>query len=338
MKRNILRTFLPLIVVILMLLLLSTGNREESGLFRRTRLLMGTVVEISVPGEGDRARMEAAVDEAFGEMARLENLLGRRQKGSDVWKLNHNPGVDIPVSAETLDAVSEGLRISDISRGAFDITLGRLMELWNFEDGREAPPSPEAVEKALKSSGSGNVKIDVSGGTIRLLSGIHLDLGGIAKGYIIDRAAELLVGRGVKNFIVNAGGDMVITGRKGKKPWRIGLQHPRREGEVVAHVDIDEDVAIVTSGDYERYFIHDGRRYHHILNPSTGYPAEGLMSVTITAGDAKTADAICTAVFVLGVEEGMELIDSLDGIEGMIVDRDGEKYLSAGLKGKVVPR
>ena len=298
---------------------------------------MGTVVEITVLNEESRKVAEGAVQAAFDEIKRLENLLGRHQEGSDIWNINGQPDVDVPVSAETIEVIEKGLQFSKLSEGAFDITLGRLSELWNFEGERKVPPTEGEIEEALSGVGAESVQIDKPAKTIRAVNGVRLDLGGIAKGQIIDVAGGIMQEMGVKNFILNAGGDMIIRGRKGNKPWRIGLQHPRKKGEVFAHLDVDKErAAIVTSGDYERYFEHKGKRYHHILDPATGYPAWRLMNSTIVADDAATADAVCTAVFVMGHEAGMRLIDSLEGVEGVLVDHDRNVYISKGLKGKVV--
>jgi len=353
MKSRLVKTFLPLIVIILIFIFLSAKNNPRGELFKRTRFLLGTVVEITVYDLDDRSKAEAALDAAFAEIKRLEDLLGRRREGSDVWKINNYRGTEetshkseepeasdasfegIKVSSETIEIIEEGVRFSRLSGGAFDITLGRLMELWNFEGETDKPPAGSKIKEALKSSGAGGIRIDPFNRLVASMKNAHLDLGGIAKGYIIDKAGEIIVGRGLKNFIINAGGDMLIHGKKGGRPWRIGLQHPRRQGEILARIEQQGKGAIVTSGDYERYFIYEGKRFHHILDPATGYPATDLMSVTVTAGDAKTADALSTAVFVLGAKRGMELIESMDGVEGMLVDGAEKVYISGGLKGRV---
>jgi len=300
---------------------------------------MGTLVEITLFKEDRDIDSEKIVNEVFMEIKRLEGLLGRHQEGSDVWRVNRGGEAPLAVSPETLEVVEEGLRFNALTDGAFDIRLGRLIELWDFEGEGKEPPDESEIKKILPGIAAGSVEADRVKNTLVKKGDIHLDLGGIAKGYIIDRAGRLMMERGIKNFIINAGGDMVIKGRKGDAPWRIGLQHPRKSGEVFAHIDVEEEnVAIVTSGDYERFFMHDGKRYHHILDPRTGYPARGLISATIVAGDAETADALCTAVFVLGRERGMKLIESMSGVEGLVVDDNMDVAISKGLKGRVVLR
>ena len=338
MKKNLIKTVLPLAALVFILLFLSIKGDEDSNAVKRTRMLMGTIVEITVFHEGNRDSDEV-INETFSEIKRLEELLGRFHEGSDIWKINKQPGKDVTVSEETLDVVEAGLYFHNISQGSFDITLGKLMDLWRFkaEEKEKSPPPDVDIKAAIKISGPQNLNIDRPGKTISAIAGVHLDLGGIAKGFIIDRAGELLAQRGIKNFIINAGGDMIIKGKKKDKAWRIGLQHPRKAGEVLARLDLKGDLtSIVTSGDYEQVFFHKGKRYHHILDPATGYPAKGLMSVTIKASDAKSADALSTAVFVLGKDKGLRLIESLNGVEGILVDEDSKVTISSGLKDQVI--
>lgn len=310
---------------------------------------MGTVVEITVINNKDNPEedatlapvedIDAAVEAAFAKIKKLEELFGRRQKGSDIWKINRSPGLSVSVSPETYKLVEDGLNFSKISDGAFDITLGRIIELWDFESEKPSVPNAVAIEHALKGIGSKSVLLDKEALAITPLNAVKLDLGAIAKGYIIDEAGKILIANHIDNFIINAGGDMVIRGKRGSKPWKVGLQHPRDTGKVLAHIEIeDAETAIVTSGDYERYFIEGGERYHHILDPGTGYPAKGLISVTIKAPGAKVADALSTAVFVMGAEKGLALIEELEGVEAVLVDKDKNIIISKGLKDKVVIR
>ena len=304
MKKKITKSLLPIATLIFLILLLSRNNGIEDKVVRRTRVIMDTVIEITLFNEGDAEKSNSAVSKAFNEIKRLESLLGRHQKGSDIWKVNQNPGEAIKVSTETVEVLSGAKGFSMLSNGSFDITIGKLSELWNFEGDRKQPPASEEINKVLKSVGFSSVKLDSSSSTVKTLNNVHVDLGAIAKGYIIDKAGQVLIENGVGDFIINAGGDMVIRGKKGGKKWRIGIQHPRKKGEVIAQIDIEEyETAIVTSGDYERNFTFEGKTYHHILDPKTGYPASGLMSATIKSADAATADAISTAVFVMGPEE-----------------------------------
>jgi thiamine biosynthesis lipoprotein len=196
-------------------------------------------------------------------------------------------------------------------------------------------PSKVEVEQTIRSVGYGGIYVDEEASTVELKrKGMRIDLGGIAKGYAVDRAYELLRSMGYRNMIVNAGGDMRVGGRKQKGPWVIGIQDPRDRSRILATLDAG-DVSIATSGDYERYFEVDGIRYHHLLNPFAGFPARQCRSVTILAKDALSADALATAVFVMGPQEGERFIEAMEGVEGLIVSADGEIIVSEGLKGKL---
>ncbi len=347
MKKSLIKSILPLATLLLIIIFLSTNNRIEDKTYKRTRLMMGTVVEITVLNKeakerseaGAQADIDAAVEAAFAEIKELEELFGRQQKGSDIWKINRSPGLSVYVSPETYKLIEDGLYFSDISKGAFDITLGRVIELWDFEAAKPSVPDSVDIERALKGVGSKSVLLDKAALTITPLNAVKLDLGAIAKGYIIDEAGKVLIANNIDNFIINAGGDMVIRGKRGDKPWKVGLQHPRDTNKVLAHIEIEGDrTAIVTSGDYERAFVQNGERYHHILDPETGYPAKGLISVTIKALDAKVADALSTSVFVMGAKKGLALIESLNDVEAVLVDSDENIIISKGLKDKVVIR
>ena len=216
-------------------------------------------------------------------------------------------------------------------RGAFDPSLGPVSRLWNLSAGEpRLPPAPE-IAQAMTKVGLDRIEIDSATGTVRLSEpGMALDLGGIAKGYALDRARLVIENFGVKAALVNAGGDILAVGEKAPgKPWRVGVQDPRSGNAMVAVASV-KDKIIVTSGDYERFFVKNGKRYHHILDPRTGYPATGLRSVTIVATDGLTADALATAVLVLGPDEGLKLVESIQGIEALLIDSAGRVRLSSG--------
>jgi thiamine biosynthesis lipoprotein len=231
---------------------------------------------------------------------------------------------------ELLALIKESLRVADRSGGAFDPTIGPLSRLWNFSGGEPRLPEESEIAQALPKVGWQKVKIDETAGTIELPErGMALDLGGIAKGYALHRAAAVIRRLGVRNALVNAGGDILVVGEKAPgRPWRIGIQDPRDPRGIAAVVDL-RDRVILTSGDYERCFIKDGKRYHHILNPRTGYPAEGTQSVTIIAPEGVTADGTSTAVFVLGPEEGLKYIESVPEVQGMLIDSSGRVRMSS---------
>jgi thiamine biosynthesis lipoprotein len=296
---------------------------------------MGTLVEISVIGR-DEDKAAAAIGDAFAEMERIEKLMSRRIPESEISRINGWAGVKPKrVSTEVLEVIQRAREISKASGGYFDISVGALLDLWGFEGSGSRVPSKVEVEQALRSVGYGGIYVDEEASTVELKrKGMRIDLGGIAKGYAVDRAYELLRSMGYRNMIVNAGGDMRVGGRKQKGPWVIGIQDPRDRSRILATLDAG-DVSIATSGDYERYFEVDGIRYHHLLNPFAGFPARQCRSVTILAKDALSADALATAVFVMGPQEGERFIEAMEGVEGLIVSADGEIIVSEGLKGKL---
>lgn len=196
------------------------------------------------------------------------------------------------------------------------------------------PPDIEEVKENLNLVNFRDLKIQYGGNVSLGKKGMSIDLGGIAKGYAVDRAFELLKGLGYRNLVVNAGGDLRVGGSKMEGPWSIGIQHPRDPEKIMARISLS-DTAIATSGDYEKFFIHQGKRYHHILNPKNGFPAEGCQSVTVLHKEGITADALATAIFVLGLEKGYALCQKLEGVECLIVDKEGKVTLSPGLKGRI---
>jgi thiamine biosynthesis lipoprotein len=323
-----------LLVAVVLLALALAGWRlygSARSPLQRQRLLLGTLVEITVYDARPR-RHAAAVAAAFGEMVRLEQLMDGQRPGSDVQRLGGHSGT-FAVAPDTAEVIRAGLGVSDASQGAFDMTLGRLKALWGIDSGHPQVPAPAAIRAAL--AGSGPHMLGLEQGRVVKRSDALIDLGGIAKGYILDRAVAVLRRAGVHCAAINAGGDMRLIGRPGR-PWRIGIRHPRRPEALTATLQLAEPVAVVTSGDYERFFERDGVRYHHLFDPASGRPARRCQSVTVVARQAMLADALATAVFVLGPERGLALLRDFPGSEGLIVAADGQVTVSPGLAGKVL--
>ncbi len=300
-------------------------------LYKETRFLMGTFVEVSVKGTKDKAKQ--AVQAVFDEMRRVEDLTSFH-KPSDLTKINTAAGTGIVrVPRELTALVNESLKFARESDGAFDPTLGPLAKIWNFSGGEPRLPEDSEIKRALKKKGWKLVKTDTTAATVALPEReMSLDLGGIAKGYSLDRAGSVLKKLKIHAALVNAGGDILALGEKSPgKPWRIGVQAPRNPGGLVAVASL-KDRVIVTSGDYERFFLRAGKRYHHILNPATGYPATELRSVTIIARDGLRADAMATAVFGLGVKGGLQYVENTPDVEGFLIDAKGKMFLSSGAK------
>ena len=300
-----------------------------------SELLMDTGVELQVfSGAREGERVKEAL---FDEMKRLEQLLSYRDSESEVAAINRAAGKKpVAVSPETAAVIREALAYAEISGGAFDPTIAPLLEAWGFQEGDYRVPGPEELQEA---AGMVDYRLVEAGEkAVRLARpGMALDLGGIAKGYIVDRGLDLLERRGVSHALINAGGDVGILGPKADgSPWRVGVKHPRN-GTLLAVIPWDKRGAIVTSGDYERFFEKDGSRYHHILDPQTGEPAPALTSVTVVAPTAVQADALSTAVFVLGPERGLALVEELPGVEALLVDPQFALLVSSGLRGLVEP-
>ena len=299
---------------------------------------MGTLVEIGLTGEDEETLREAAKN-GFLEIERLEEMMSHHSRDGELSQINRYSGIKgVNVSPELLEVIEASMRFSEFSHGSFDITMGALRRIWDFDGithGTMPIPSPRMVRKLLPLIDYRQISVDGRESTVRLNKpGMMINLGGIAKGYIVKRAVEAIKKRGIKRGIVRAGGDMVVFQGPKDPPFRVGIQHPRKRGKLLGTIQVSNS-AIATSGDYERSFIKDGIRYHHIIDPTTGFPAYRCQAVTIVAKDAMTADALSTAVFVTGIDAGMSLIERLPDVEGVIVDAEGMVSVSSGLKGKI---
>lgn len=314
----------PLIVGLLVFLAALAWWRLQpaGGELRQTRLLMGTTVEILVDGD-ETARLESAIAAAFAEMERLDRLLSRYRDDSDVARLSQNL-TGATVAAETAEVIALGLDVARRSEGAFDLGLGRLNDLWGLD--RESPVVPATIDIAAALIGIGPAALSLEGlQVIKHSPHLHIDLGGIAKGYIVDRAIAVLKAQGINSAAVNAGGDMFLLGERPQRPWRIGIQHPRQPGGVLEAVQVS-DRAVVTSGDYERFFEQDGVRYHHLFDPQSGFPARACQSVTVIADSVALADALATAIFVLGPQRGLALLAEYPQAAGLIIAADDGRH------------
>jgi thiamine biosynthesis lipoprotein len=301
---------------------------------------MDTVVRIAVyDPKMSRSGAEVAIDQAFKRMAEVEAKVSSHITGNKISALNAQAGDDfLSVSDETRLLLKTSRKIGDETGGAFDVAIGLIKNLWSFDSETPSVPDSASIRKRLPLIDYRQIEIrDHHARLMRL--GMAIDLGGIAKGLIIDRAVESLQSSGVRAGLVDAGGDIRIFGQHPTNThWRIGVKHPRPNKKSLYAVIETDATSIATSGDYERFFIINDRRYHHILDPKTGYPATGCVSVTVVAESAMIADAYATAVFVLGPDAGMKLIERLPEIEGMILfEKDGhlERRTSRGLISKV---
>ncbi len=296
---------------------------------KRTRIAMGTLIEIQVR-QSQTGSAEAAIQAAFTEVARVEALLSAQRPDSPLWRANHAPTSTIVVEPEIYRLLQRSDEWWQRSDGAFDASLGALVTVWGFGGGSPALPLEHDRLDALEHSGWGQLQL-LDQNRLKRPHRVELDLGGIGKGYAVQQAADALRRHGVQQALINAGGDIAAVGGG----WRVGIQHPRRQGELIGTLAL-EDIAVATSGDYEQYFEQGGRRYHHILDPRSGMPAQGAQSVTVIAADCTDADALSTAVFVLGAADGLALVESLPGVESLIVDKSGKILMSSGFRGYLV--
>jgi len=329
--RNILYGILGVAIVLGAWALQDYVNMESG---RRDALMMDTFVQLIADGR----RSETVLDEVLVEMERLEALLSAHIAGSDVYRINNAGTERVYVSQETIDVLLVAKEAYEKTGGAFDVTTGEVLRVWGFGTETRQVPSAEELERAMSGVGFDKVLFDPVAKWVRLTHPhTRLDFGGVAKGYIVDRGVELFAARGVKHAVVDAGGDVrVLGGRPHTQRWRparkakVGVQHPANREKLVAVVSV-MDAAVLTSGDYERYFVADGIRYTHIIDPRTGLPVRGLASVTVVAEKASVADAIATAVMVLGKDQGLSLIEAWPGVEGLIITAGGEKLMSSGM-------
>lgn len=329
-------TYILVVSIVVLILAASILRKNQSAEIKYTRLLMGTIVEITLHGN-DEQLLKLASDAGFAEIKRLEALMSHYKDDSDVARINKDAGKEpVKVSQETIDVIETAKKASEMSSGAFDITMGALGKVWHFtkdDKGEPVPPAKYEIETLLPLIDYQQIIIDENSNTVKLgRNGMRINLGGIAKGYIVSKAVEKIKSKGIKKGIIHAGGDMFVFNESDDKPFKIGIRHPREKDKIIGTIEISNG-AVATSGDYERFFIKDGTRYHHIMNPKTGFPASKVQAVTIVAKDGTMADAISTAVFVMGLEDGMKLIEKLPGLAGLIVDADGNIHLSSGLKG-----
>jgi len=290
---------------------------------------MGTRVAVEL-WTTDAALAQRAMGEVMAEMRRTDELMSTYKPESQLSRVNdHAYERPVQVDADIIEVVERGLAMSRLSGGAFDITYASVGYLYDYRSHQR--PSDQQIAAALPGVDYRQVVVDREGRTIRFLrKGVRIDLGGIAKGYAVDRSIEQLRKLGIEHAMVNAGGDTRLLGDRRGKPWVVGIRDPRNDGSVVTRMPLENE-AISTSGDYERYFEEDGVRYHHILVPGTGQSARGVRSATVIGADATLTDALSTTVFVLGVERGMRLVAGLPGVEAVVVDDQGRIYYSDGL-------
>lgn len=297
-----------------------------------SELLLGTICRLTIYDNPS----QTAFDQAFETIAHIEQLMSAHLNDSEIALINAKAGIEsVPVSSQTFFVIKTALEAATVSSGAFDPTIGPLVAAWGIGSDNPRKPSQEEINRLLPLEGYQKVSLDEKTQSVFLQEqGMMLDLGGIAKGYAADEVAKVLRANGVEKAIINLGGNVLVIGsRLDNTPWRIGIQNPEAErGGYIGIVDLI-DKTLVTSGPYERFFVFEDEMYHHIIDTKNGYPVKnGLSSVSIITTKSIEADALSTAAYSLGLEKGMALIESLEGVEAVFVDSQKQIYLSEGLK------
>lgn len=320
-----------IILTILVTLILS-GCRKTAEPVSQVGFYLDTVVRITLYDTEGGETCAQNIQECFALIDDYEHLFSATIEGSDVWNINHSGGIPVTVSDETISLLQTALYYSALSDGAVDLTVLPLTELWDFgSEGAAHVPDDASIKEALSHIDYHAVLIE--GNTVTLSDPLAaIDLGFIAKGYIADRLREHLLSQGVESACISLGGNLVtINDKPDGTPYRIGIQKPfADEGETITAISVT-DASVVSSGIYERYFYADDMLYHHLLDTRTGYPADNnIAGVTILSPSSVEADALSTTCYFLGIDAGMELIESLDGVEAIFITKDGSLYRSEG--------
>jgi thiamine biosynthesis lipoprotein len=313
----------------LIIALLVSGCTTPAKSYQQTAFSMDTVIDITAYGPN----AEQAVTSAIQEMTRLDSLLSNYHDDSEISAINRNAGGPaVPISLETEQVLKQALRYATVTKGAFDPTIGPIVELWGIGKKDDFVPSDEQIAAALKNVDYRRLELDETQHTARLRDkGMSIDVGGVAKGYILDRMEAVLKSQGIQSALINGGGDIRGIGQKPDgTPWRIGLQHPRQTDGIAAKIPLTNWDDIETSGDYQRFFDRDGVRYHHIFDPKTGKPTHTLSSASTVLREDK-ADIPSNVLMVLGKDQSLKLLQQFPGIEAIFIDYNGTVSYTPGL-------
>ncbi len=319
-----------LIILTWLLMTASFSTPSSADWFSRQAAIMGTRISVEVWHQ-NKDEAEQAIDDVLAEFHRLDQALSPYIESSELYRVNRDAAAHpVAISEEFFDLLKTSLEYSRLTGGAFDITFASIGYQYDYR--KQIVPSEQAIAEALPLINYQLIELDAQTLTVAFgQPGVHIDLGGIAKGYAVDRGIAILHQRGIENALVSAGGDSRLLGDHRDRPWSIGIQAPRNKKSMAAVLPLS-NTAISTSGDYERYFERDGVRYHHIINPKTGQSAGELRSVTILGPNATRTDALSTSVFVLGLKQGLALIDQLDDVDAVIITNQGKMYVSSGME------
>ena len=321
------KTLTALSAFIILISALITGCGSAGDHSSKSGLYFDTVVSVEIFGSD----AEELAGECMNMCRHYESLFDKNTASSDIAKINAGSGKEISVDPETVRLITEALRYSEMSDGCFDITIGPVSSLWDFHEEASSLPSEESLSRACAKVGYRNISVSAKDCTVTIPDGYALDVGGAAKGFIADRIAEYLGTRSITGAIINMGGDLKLVGTKSDgRMFNIGVNDPADDGNMICSLYLS-DTSVATSGTYERCFTLDGKKYHHILDPSTGYPVDtDIESVTVITGNALSSDCLCTVCIMLGSKEAMALIESLDDTEAVILKTDGTVIRSSG--------
>lgn len=317
--------WLGVLVLFLIGFFIARNSGDELKTVKRTQILLGTVVEIQVRNT-DEKKADEAITKVFAEIKRIDELFTTYNEDSPVWQINKSDDSIFTVDEEIFSLMVLCDSLWRISNSSFDIAIESLIQTWGFDTKNPAVPDDDEINSALNQSGWENIKL-LDEKKVHRKKKAGLNFGAIAKGYAVDKAIEVLMNSGITEAFVNAGGEIKTLGND----WVVGVQHPRDMKKIIAKIKLN-GISVATSGDYENYFEKDGVRYHHIIDPKTGYPARGIQSVTVIHKDNAFADGLATAVLVMGKTKGLELIESLNNTESMIIDEKGEIFYSSGFE------
>jgi thiamine biosynthesis lipoprotein len=324
MKRKTWKNIFTLTSPLLVAVWLQTGCAPKTEIQKQTRFLMDTYCIIQIPGDVEVLK---AIEAAFDRMEEVDKHFNVLDSTNSLFRFNQNSE---PITDKEIIALVEtSLQISNESEGAFDITIYPLIERWGFFSDTPSLPDKKEIQQYLQRIGYSNLVIE-DGTLTKRKKNVQIDLGGIAKGYAIKEALQVLKNYQIESALIDAGGDIYALGELDGKPWKVGVRNPRGEG-VIGVLEVT-DMAVVTSGDYERFFEVDGEKYHHLLDPKTGYPTKGLASVTVMSSDPVLADAWSTALFIMGKEKGMPLVEKKNDLKTIMITSEEEIVSSSNLE------
>lgn len=329
MKTKSITTFFLLIALVVHF----TTNAQV--LRKRTTLLMGGRFDITIVGN-DSLTAEKNIDVVIAEISRIENLISDWKSDSQISEVNRNAGVQpVKVDREVFELTQRALRFSEVTNGGFDISFAAMDRIWKFDGSMTEMPSEEAIKKSVEKVGYKNIVLDSANTTIFLkLKGMKIGFGALGEGYATDKCRKMMIDKGIEAGIINGSGDMSTWGKQPNgKAWNIGITNPFRPEKLLAVVPLTQE-AVTTSGSYEKFVVLDGKRYSHIINPATGYPATGLCSVTVFGPDAETANGLSTSLMVLGTDAGLKLLQQFPEYSCIMITDSGKVIKSKNFRVK----